>query len=242
MGDESVDLFVTSPPYNLLNSTGNGFKFANSGAMWKTSKFHIANGHGYTDHQDDMIYGEYVQWQRRVLSEMIRTLKPDGAIFYNHKWRVQDGLLQDRREIVEGFPVRQVIIWARDGGMNFNERFFLPTYEVIYLICKPDFRLNNHYTMGDVWRVNSAKNNDHPAPFPIEIPRRCIQATDAKVVCDPFAGSGTTLMAARNLDRAYIGCDISLDYVEMARRRIAGKPMQAKLAAQSTIFEALEAG
>jgi modification methylase len=67
---------------------------------------------------------------------MMRLLTDDGAIFYNHKWRVQDGLLQDRNDIVSGFPVRQIIIWHRNGGINFNKGYFLPTYEVIYLIAK----------------------------------------------------------------------------------------------------------
>lgn len=70
---------------------------------------------------------------------MMRLLKDDGAIFYNHKWRVQNGLIQDRREIVADFPVRQIIIWRRKGGINFNAGYFLPTYEVIYPYCKKRF-------------------------------------------------------------------------------------------------------
>ena len=66
---------------------------------------------------------------------MMRVLKPTGAIFYNHKWRIQKGLLQDRADIVNDFPVRQIIIWQRAGGINFNPGYFLPTYEVIYLIA-----------------------------------------------------------------------------------------------------------
>ena len=55
---------------------------------------------------------------------------------------MQAGVLQDRSDIVAGFPVRQVIIWKRKGGFNFNPGYFLPTYEVIYLIAKPGFRLS----------------------------------------------------------------------------------------------------
>ena len=83
---------------------------------------------------------KYVAWQRESLTAMMRVLRNDGVIFYNHKWRVQGGLLQDRHDIVEGFPVRQIIIWKRKGGINFNPGYFLPTYEVIYMICKPDFK------------------------------------------------------------------------------------------------------
>lgn len=231
MADESVDLFVTSPPYNLHNSTGG--KTSGKGGFW--------NGFEYDAIEDNMPHIEYVNWQRCILSEMMRTLKPNGAIFYNHKWRVQDGLIQDRSDIVHGFPLRQIIIWHRNGSHNFNKRFFLPNYEVIYLICKKNFILNDGYKMGAVWYVNIENNNDHPAPYPIDIPLRCIKSTDAQLICDPFMGSGTTAIAARGLGRDFIGCDISLNYVEMARRRIIGKPMQVELAAQATIFEALEA-
>ena len=132
----SVGLIVTSPPYNLRNSTGNGMKDGRGG---KWPKAQLING--YQDHSDNMPHADYVKWQRDCLTSTMRVLREDGAIFYNHKWRVQSGLLQDRNEIVEGFPVRQIIIWKRDGGINFNSGYFLPTYEVIYLIAKPGFKL-----------------------------------------------------------------------------------------------------
>ena len=134
--DEAVDLVVTSPPYNLKNSTGNGMKNP-KGGRWENA----ALVNGYSHHDDNMPHEEYVQWQRDCLSEMLRVIPDDGAIFYNHKWRVQKGLIQDRQDIVSGFPVRQIIIWRRKGGINFNPGFFLPTYEVIYLIAKPKFKL-----------------------------------------------------------------------------------------------------
>lgn len=127
--DESIDLIVTSPPYNLKNSTGNGMKDPRGG-KWKGA----ALVNGYSHHDDNMPHEEYVSWQRACLSEMFRVLKSDGAIFYNHKWRVQNGLLQDRSDIVKDFPVRQIIIWKRKGGFNFNPGYFVPTYEVVYLI------------------------------------------------------------------------------------------------------------
>ena len=112
---ESIDLVVTSPPYNLKNSTGNGMKDGRGG-KWKNASLMK----GYSDHDDCMPHDKYVAWQRECLTEAFRLLKNDGAIFYNHKWRVQGGLLQDRQDIVAGFPVRQVIIWRRKGGINFR--------------------------------------------------------------------------------------------------------------------------
>jgi hypothetical protein len=108
-----------------------------------------------------MPHDKYVFWQRACLTQMMRLLKDEGAIFYNHKWRVQNGLLQDRQDIVAGFPVRQIIIWQRKGGINFNRGYFLPTYEVIYLIAKPKFRLApkaNAY--GDVWSFTQEMGRD----------------------------------------------------------------------------------
>ncbi len=225
MPDGSVDLIVTSPPYNLKNSTGNGMKDGRGG-KWKNA----ALVNGYQNHNDNMPHSEYVAWQRACLSEMIRLIPDDGAIFYNHKWRVQNGLLQDRQDIVSGFPVRQIIIWRRKGGINFNPGYFLPTYEVIYLIAKKNFKLipkANSY--GDVWEFKQETKNPHPAPFPVDLIDRIISSTYANTVLDPFIGSGTTAIAALKNNRKYIGIELSPEYVEMAVERIANYEKQGRL-------------
>lgn len=212
----SIDLIVTSPPYNLRNSTGNGMKDGRGG-KWANAK--LING--YESTEDNMPHEEYVEWQRACLHAMMRVLSNDGAIFYNHKWRVQKGLLQDRQDIVEGFPVRQIIIWQRSGGINFNPGYFLPTYEVIYLICKPEFRLApKANAIGDIWSIPQDSNNPHPAPFPVELAQRCIQSTNAQIILDPFIGSGTTAIAAECSGRDWIGIDVAKDYCKMANERI----------------------
>ena len=213
----SIGVIVTSPPYNLRNSTGNGLKDGRGGKWPRAGLIH-----GYEGHADNLPDDEYIQWQRRCLAAMMRLLDHDGAIFYNHKWRVQGGLLQDRSEIVKGFPVRQIIIWKRDGGINFNPGYFLPTYEVIYLIARPAFRLRSKgNAIGDVWHIPQETRNPHPAAFPVELAQRCIQSTNVETVLDPFLGSGTTAVAAQACGRKWIGIDASPNYCEMARRRIA---------------------
>ncbi len=92
------------------------------GGKWRNA----ALVNGYATYDDNMPYEAYIRWQRECLSEMLRLIPDNGAIFYNHKWRVQNGLIQDRREIIDGFPVRQIIIWKRKGGINFNAGYFLP--------------------------------------------------------------------------------------------------------------------
>jgi len=225
MPDKCIDLVVTSPPYNLKNSTGNGMKDGRGG-KWANA----ALVNGYSHHDDNMPHETYSQWQKDCLTEMFRLIKDDGAIFYNHKWRVQAGLLQDRQDIVGDFPVRQIIIWRRKGGINFNPGYFLPTYEVIYLIPKPKFKLapkaNAH---GDVWEFTQEMNNTHPAPFPLALIDRIISSTTAQIILDPFSGSGTTAIAAMGLKRNFIGVEISSDYCKLSENRIERNKKQPEL-------------
>ena len=153
MAAGSVRLVVTSPPYNIKNSTGNGLKDGRGG-KWPRA----ALQGGYDGHDDQMPHEAYVAWQRECLTEMLRLTRPDGAVFYNHKWRVQGGLLQRLGDaITHGFPVRQVLIWQRAGGFNHNPGYFLPTYEVVYFIAvSRETRLTSAGRgLGDVGRPSS---------------------------------------------------------------------------------------
>lgn len=79
----------------------------------------------------------------------------------------------------------------------------------------------------DVWRIRPerASKVGHPAPFPVELPRRCIELFTFKgdVVLDPFMGSGSTALGARRTGRHYIGYDMDPEYVALARRRLAAE-------------------
>ncbi len=216
--DECVDCVVTSPPYNMRANVDD--TKAGGGTNWKVSDL-LTNG--YETHGDDMPYAEYVQWQREILTACMRVLKPTGAIFYNHKWRIQNGLIETRSAIVEGFPVRQLITWDRGSGNNHEGSYFVPQAEVIYLITKRNFRVQREaVAYGDVWHIPFETNTPHPAPFPVELAYRCIQGGCAidGIVFDPFMGWGTTAVAARMLGRHYIGCDLSQHYVDMAHERL----------------------
>ena len=72
-----------------------------------------------------------------------------------------------------------------------------------------------------IWKINQSFNNEHPAPFPVELPKRCIEATNARIVLDPFMGSGTTAVAAKMLGVKWIGIEISKKYCDMANKRLA---------------------
>lgn len=105
--DESVGLVVTSPPYNLRNSSGGGTDNPGSSAKWSNSLFLTG---GYDGFNDDMPEADYIDYQIRRFDEIMRVLRVDGAAFVVFKWRQQHGLLQDRREIWDRYPVRQIII------------------------------------------------------------------------------------------------------------------------------------
>ena len=126
--------------------------------------------------------------------------------------------------------MRQFIIWRRKSGINFNPEYFLPTYEVIYLIAKPDFKLvPKANAVGDVWEFTQEMKNGHPAPFPVALIDRVIGSTNAQIILDPFMGSGTTAIVAIGLKRNYIGIELSPDYCEMAEKRIEKNKIQSEL-------------
>ena len=221
MDAESIGAVVTSPPYNLMNTVGRGFKSQNIG-IWKNARLGLEGG--YSAHDDDMPHDEYVAWQRKCLTEMMRLLKPNGVVFYNHKWRQQNCLLQRLGdEITADFPVRQIIIWNRKSGFLFNKRFLVPAYEVVYMIAKPDFLLADEaFNMLDVWDFTFARGNKHPAPFPVKLASNCLQTVTEGPVLDPFMGSGTTAVAAIRKNMEWIGIEKSKEYVDMTANRLRG--------------------
>lgn len=226
----SVDLVFTSPPYNLGVTTGGGFPLGHYAADAPLSK---RGGHGkwsggalaagYGAYLDAMPPADYEAWQRSILTECWRTLSDSGAIFYNHKPRVQGGELWTPLSLNPGLPVRQIIVWARAGGVNFSPAFYVPTHEWIVVFAKPAFRLKSKGAsgVGDVWSVSQEANPDHPAPFPESLPLRAIETTPSRVVLDPFAGIGTTLTAAKRLGRKAIGIELNEHYCEVAARRLS---------------------
>lgn len=104
--------------------------------------------------------------------------------------------------------------------MNFNSAFATPSHEVIYVFAKPKFRFRDKHGLKDVIKLLPDRDNPHPAPFPVELPRMIIAATKAKTVLDPFCGSGSTGVAALMEGRRFVGIDQSADYCAMAKRRL----------------------
>ncbi len=228
----SVDLVLTSPPYNMGNSAGGGlhayarghyrkdapFGSRGGSGRWKTSE--LANGYG--EYKDDLPHDEYVDWQKTVLALCWKTLTPAGAIYYNHKQRIFNGEVVTPLDYNPALPVRQIVIWARAGGVNCNPTYYMPTHEWIVIFAKPKFSLKSKSvsSIGDVWYIPQQVNPSHPAPFPLALAKRAIETTTADLILDPFMGSGTVLRAAKDLGRRVIGIEINERYCEIAANRL----------------------
>lgn len=152
-----------------------------------------------------------------------------------------------------GWYVRSVIVWSKantlpesvkDRPTTSHEYIFMLTQSRFYKYdadaateeamsewALPDL-VPGRRNLRTVWSFGtSIGHGNHVAAFPMELPMRCIAATSdpQDLVFDPFAGSGTTLFAARQLGRRYFGCDISPTYVTEAGERLQGPPHQMPL-------------
>lgn len=230
------DAVITSPPYNLGNTSGGGFptakvghyspgaKMSARGGQGKWSKASAAGGlsEGYGDYDDSLSHEEYVAWQKKVVGLLWECLSDSGAIFYNHKPRVLNGRLVTPFEYLPDLPIRQVVIWARAGGINFSPSFYVPTHEWIVILAKEAFRLRDKSAsgLGDVWYIPQEANPLHPAPFPVKIPANVLETTTARNILDPFCGIGSTAVACARAGRQFTGIELSPVFFDRACQRV----------------------
>ncbi|MBQ5508055.1 MAG: site-specific DNA-methyltransferase [Prevotella sp.] len=222
--DDAIDLIVTSPPYNK--------SYYNTGAdkrVWSGRNI------DYDKFNDAMNPKDYEEWQRNVLSECLRVLKPSGSIFYNHK-----DILHKQQTIhptwVYDFPLKQVIIWDRKSSCTIDTHYFMPANEWVFWIVKDKdktyFDKSKAIYRTNIWQMNTEKNS-HPAPFPMKFSNNCVLTCcpENGITYDPFMGSGTTAMSVLRIGggRKYIGSEISEKYVEMSEKRIREENMQLSL-------------
>ncbi len=218
--DNTVDLIITSPPYNNWRNRRTQSSREN---YWKRTNI------VYENHDDKMSDKDYMQWQINIINECIRVLKPTGTMCYNHKDRIFNfEVLSPLVWILQSKAIiRQRITWDRCGMQARTKVRFYRVEEDIYVLgkqAKGFFWNKNAARYLSVWRISPSRNDGHICAFPPEIPKRCIEAftEEGMLVLDPFAGSGTTLAVAKEMKRKYLGFDNSESCVSMAREKING--------------------
>lgn len=235
--DNSIQLMVTSPPYNVGK-----------------------------DYDEDLSLDEYRSLLKKVFKETFRVLVNGGRACVNianvgrkpyiplHAYVVHDLL-----EI--GFLMRGEIIWNKNSSAGVSTAWgswksatnptLRDTHEYILVFNKGDFsrpignKLNTitrdeflTFTKS-VWEfpAESARRVGHPAPFPIELPYRFIQLYTFKddIVLDPFCGVGTTCIASIKSGRHFVGYETNSKYVDIAKTRIENETAQTDLTQFSSV-------
>lgn len=213
-----VDLIITSPPYNKgLRVDGSWVGRPTTSS--KGNRFR----NGYGQHNDALPLPTYEAWQQEILKRCWKTLSPNGAIFYNHKPRIMNGELWTPLRLNPGLPLRQIVIWATGAGINIMPGAYVPAHEWVLLFAKPAFRLRSRTASAaaDLWTLRPVHSEAHPAPFPVALPRRILLTTRARLVVDPFMGTGSTLVAAQAAGVRAIGIELEARYCELAIQRLS---------------------
>jgi len=222
---DSVDLIVTSPPYNVR----------------------IA----YSAARDDTSYPEYLDFTGRWLEKAYSLVKPDGRMCLNipldKNLGGQQSVYADILSLAQacGWRYHATVIWneqnisrrtAWGSWLSARAPYVIAPVETIAILYREAWKkaeagrsdITREEFIGwtnGVWTFSGEKRGraNHPAPFPVELPTRCIKLFTyvGDTVLDPFVGSGTTLLACRNLGRQGIGVEIDPAYCEVARKRLS---------------------
>ena len=219
--DGSVDLVVTSPPYN---------NWRNRRTQAKKKEYWDRTNIDYGTYDDKMSDEDYFNWQVEFLNECVRVLKDTGTIVYNHKDAIFNFEVRTPIEWIlkSDCKYRQRVTWDRGGMQAFNPVRFYRVEEDIYILGKKakGFKWNKEFAKYlSIWKINPSSKKDHPASFPLEIPKRCVESFtyEEDIVLDPFMGSGTTGVACKNLDRKFIGIELDETYFNIAKERITNE-------------------
>lgn len=233
MPTECVDLIVSSPPYFNLRDY----------SLWKTYDDYL----DFMGHVADGLY--FALKKGRFLFWNIQDSYPKQMIDSNQKGCF--ALSADIVAIFQdaGFEYETNIVWYRGKGTGTQRLFgsypYPPTFYITrlhenilmfrkepgYHIDVPKEKEYSKVTKSEwitgtdsIWTFQPEfKAPDHPAPYPVELPSRCIKLWSFvnDIIFDPFVGSGTTAVAAKNLKRNYLGIDIHSDYCRIAEERLA---------------------
>jgi DNA modification methylase len=230
MNDKSVDLVVTSPPYNMRTRIRNG-KYTTREKSEHFSK-------KYTHFDDALPIDDFYELHKEVLKELLRVSK---VVCYN--FQTVTGSKEAFFKIIGDFnkDIKDILIWDKGHGQPaMHERVTNSCYEFI-LILEDDKKCgrviqNAVFERGkfdNILRVGRGKriSNIHGAIFPEKLVEVLIKGFSNKgdIVLDPFFGSGTTGFVCEKLDRKWIGIELIQEYCEVANDRIKKVKEQSDL-------------
>jgi len=208
--DNSVDLVVTSPPYEDISGAGYGAKS-----------------------KDILFFKLYSEFLDKVFNEYFRILKSNGQVFFNIKSKTHNKCLSTPHwmEFLETFrklKLKSYIIWKYAGSFDSTDKRFHLDYEIIYHLSKgDDIYLNIDCGIKDalssLWYIpHNISNRLHPTQMPELLVERILKTASKEkdLILDNFMGSGTTGVACAELGRNFIGIEISEKYFEIAKNRI----------------------
>jgi len=219
--DQSVDLIVTSPPYNMRTRIRNGQYTIREKSEHFSKK--------YSNFSDDLSIEDYQRFHTDCLNEMLRVSK---IVCWN--FQIVTGSKEAIFKIIGEFAekIKDIIIWDKSWGQPaMHEKVLNSSYELI-LILENDNKKgrviqNSKFKRGilsNIFRINKKgeRFKGHGATFPVELPEKLIKnfSSNGDTILDPFMGSGTTGIACQNTGRDFIGIELDPEYFKIAEARM----------------------
>lgn len=221
--DGAVDLIVTSPPYNMRTRIRNG-KYTTRERSEHFSK-------KYDKFHDALSIDDYYNLHTKALSEMLRV---SHTVFWNIQ--IVTGSKEAIFRIIGDYNkhIKDVVVWDKGHGQPAMHGSVVNRQTELIFILEASATAGRAFgksyfkrgEMSDLWKMKRGNNQPgHRACFPLTLPTRAINGWSKpnNLILDPFVGSGTTLIAAKQLGRRYIGIEISSDYCKIARKRLRQK-------------------
>ncbi len=204
-GLPSVQHVVTDPPYVFgIASTGQESKAGGWGDLMNSASFYA-----------DLL---------RSFRKLMANTNGGGACWVFNSWRSFPVLARAAYEAQ--WPITSLMVWDKDwigpGGLSGLR----PSYELVGLFAGDGFALENR-GLPDIWKEKwGGAKTWHPAEKPVPLLERIItESGGSGVLLDPFCGSGSTLVAAKNLKRRAIGIEIEERYCEVSAKRLSQEVM-----------------
>ena len=223
MKDDSVDVVITSPPYNMNLRIRNG-KYCSRQIVKEIST-------KYTEFSDNLPIEEYNEFHTNVLKELLRV---SDLIFYNIQ--IVTGSKRSIFKMIGEFSenLKEIIVWDKGNGQPAMQQQVLNRRTELILIFEEDYPISRQFrkrgefkrgTLDDLWLIKRGKKvggENHGAIFPEELISTIIEnfSKEGDIIYDPFMGTGTTAVVAKQLDRKFIGSEISQKYIEIAEERL----------------------